>query len=478
MGDSTEGVEQFLRAVGRTQHLWRSVDMRVLAAKLGDEWHNLLTRCYLDWRRPEDVIRFTALPLTESVGCWQWVVPIGQVREFLQAVASGELRIADVPIQYRAILAPSPSQPYSIGGYSFSDLSEPHRRSYWYRSCHELRALGNSVHDLTHRAGGRAALDNAVRVCSVPYDGLDGLARFAVGSPERLEPSRACLFEIFAPLEAVISTETCSFDKGKLHYTVQVGSRDVGQVTELKVFGLGTAPVPLNRTVALRDAEWTPTNSEWRTEGELELSDWRLVTLMLCVGPYAVHRLVLRDLTASSGNTRLETYQLFDRGLSILRDTLTIQGSAGAQFEAAIARLFAFLGFVVNRLSGDGRLGESVDLLAHAPVGNSCLAVECTTGSLGSKGKLGKLVSRVAEIRRSLPQLQVWGVMVTSLTQSQLMQSDVDAAAKDRLVVLAQEDLQEMLGLALASAKPAELLAFLQTRVPPEASAKVPRRPT
>lgn len=391
----------------------------------------------------------------------------------LDAVAAGELSFGGVVVQYRAVQAPSPQQPYSFGGYGFSDLSEPYRRSYRYWSCHDLTASGNSVHDLTHKAGGRFALDNSVRVCSIPYDGLDGLARFSVGSPEKLEPGRVCLFEVFAPLEAVILTEACSFEKGVLHYVLRAGSQQTAECAELRLFGLGVGPLPHSRVIKPVVGDWKRTGEYWEAEADLELADWRVVTLMLSVGPYAVHRLVLSDVAAHTGNPRIEAYRVFDADLEVLRDSMGKPGSVrSAQFDAAVARLLVFLGFGVTQLSGDARLGDAVDLLAHASVGNACLAVECTTGALGSGGKLTKLVARVGALRQAVPNIEVRGVLVTSLERSQVAQTDFDAAAGDGLAVICREDLQELLEIALTRPRVSEALGFLQTRVPPQ------RRPT
>lgn len=187
------------------------------------------------------------------------------------------------------------------------------------------------------------------------------------------------------------------------------------------------------------------------------------------MGPYAVHRAVLSDVAAGTGNPRIEAHAVFDKELEALRESLAGQGSGAAtRFEAAVGRLLAFLGFVVNQLSGDSRLGEAVDVLAHSPAGNVLLAVECTTGALSSKGKLSKLVARVDALRRSVPTLQVLGAIVTSLTRTELAQVDLDSAARERLAVICREDLDELLAYALASARVNDVLAYVATRVPAE----------
>src|SRR5205823_918095 len=134
----------------------------------------------------------------EFVACWQHALPVSELGNVLTGVEGGELQLGNVRVLYRAIRASVGHEQYNFSGYTFSDLSERFRASYRPWSCHQLTAMGNSVHDvLVEVPGRRFKLDNAVRSLGEPFDGLDGLARYAVGSPDPLEPNRVCLFEVF-----------------------------------------------------------------------------------------------------------------------------------------------------------------------------------------------------------------------------------------------------------------------------------------
>jgi len=461
-------VQEFLEAVRRSPDLWHSLDLRVLAVRVAGEWHNILTRCYLSSRTPQRIVTLPNLPNTEEVWCSQHVLPLGDLEKVIKGVEEGELRLGSGRVLYRAIRAAAGHDKYHVSGYTFSDLSERFRASFRPWSSHQLTAMGNSVHELFIEVPGRRVrLDNAVRTLASPFDGLEGLARYAVGSPDALEPNRNCLFELFAPLEALIQDEQCHFERGVLHYALRAGSKAAAQASRLGVFARGPGPAPYADTVAIRPKQWKESGGYWETEGELELPDHRVATLLLSVGAYAAHRVTLFDVGVKGGNPRLDAFRTFDRAFEVLRDSLASQGSQGAaQFDSAVARVLGLAGFQVIRLSGDKRLEEGVDLVAHVPGGSVCLAIECTTGPLDSNGKLGKLVARAEGLRRDCPSLDVQAVIMTTLDAAQVLQTDRDTASDERVAVLCREDLEELVALVLGGGELSEVLSWMRTRVP------------
>lgn len=148
MTTSPDPIQLFVDAIGRTPALWQSMDVRVLAVRVEGEWHNMLTRCYLDHRPPAEVTRLRELPRTPLVGAWQWVRPVTQLEQLLADVKSGNFAVDNTRICYRALEAPEAHNYYSFGDYGFSDLAEHYRTAYRFWSCHMLSASGNTVHDL------------------------------------------------------------------------------------------------------------------------------------------------------------------------------------------------------------------------------------------------------------------------------------------------------------------------------------------
>jgi len=468
MAAEEKPVQQFLEAVGKAASLWQAIDVRVLAIRIAGEWHNLLTRCYLVSNSIEKVLRLSDLPETEDVAFWQHVLPIGELQRIVKGVEGGQLQLGDAKIIYRAIRASPGQDRYSLGGYTFSDLSERFRASYRPWSCHQLTAMGNSVHEVIIEVPGRRfRLDNAVRTLEAPFDGLDGVARYAVGSPDPLEPNRVCLFEVFAPLEVQIRTEECRFERGILRYVLRAGSAAAAQGSRLNVFARGSVGVPHSTTVRLGKDAWKESNGYLEASGDIKLTGQRVATLFVSLGGYSVHRVTLFDVAVGGANPRLDVFQTLDPEFEVLRDSLAIQGSQGAaQFDGAVARLLGLAGFQVVRLSGDKRLEEAVDLVAHVPGASVCLAIECTTGPLNSKGKLGKLVARAEGIRRECSQLDVQAVIFTPLERAQVLQADLNTASDEEIAVLCREDIEELLTLVLAGDELSEVLSAVRGHIP------------
>src|SRR3989442_4638058 len=252
MAAEEKPVREFLDAVGSSPDLWRALDLRILAISIRSEWHNLLTRCYLSSATPDSVTRVTNLPSTRDVLCRQFVLPATDLPRIIGEVETGALDVGRLQILYRAIRASPGQDRYDFSGYTFSDLSERFRAAYRPWSCHQLTAMGNTVHELIIELPGRRfRLDNAVRILEQPFDGLDGVARYGVGSPDPLEPNRVCLFEVFAPLEIQIRTEQCRFERGVLHYSLRAGSEAAAQGSRLSVFARAAGGVPKTTMVPI-----------------------------------------------------------------------------------------------------------------------------------------------------------------------------------------------------------------------------------
>jgi hypothetical protein len=459
----------FLAAVAKSPELWRSIDVRVLAVRHENDWHNVATRCYLDPRDPRDVVRLPDLPVTEHAGSWQEVLPSSALLGVIEGVEGGKLAVGGEIVKYLAPMAHPSAQLYSFNRYSLIDLSERLYAPYRYWSAHSVGATGNSTWDLLQKVpGGRHTVDNELRAHKAPFDGLSGVAQFAIGSPDPQTDQRLCLFEVFAPLEGLLVTERCSLRGGIIHFTLRAGSEAARRKLELGVFAVvaGDA-VPYRTSLDLAGQDWTRDGPHYSLTSSIKVSRAQFATLILRMSGVAVHRLTLIDPLAGSGSVPLAAYRFFDADLHALTESLAQEGALDSSgFERAVARLFMLVGFHVDLLSGDKRLENAPDVMIFAPSTHICIAVECTTGSLDSKGKLGKLVARANALSGAVPGTEVWAVIVTALSRNQLSSGDLERAAADDLVVLAQEDLTELLLMASNGAAVSDVLGFLRSKIP------------
>jgi len=176
--------------------------------------------------------------------------------------------------------------------------------------------------------------------------------------------------------------------------------------------------------------------------------------------------LVLVDLAGAGLNPRMEAYKVFDPDLELVRDWLNAEHPVDASaFEKGVARLFTLLGFCVDALSGDRRMGDAVDLIGYAESASVVMAVECTTGSIDAGGKLGKLVSRTRRIRSALPSHEVMPVLVTALPKELISEAELRSAAEDALVVVTRDDALELFEMLAESPTVLRVLDFLRSRM-------------
>ena len=145
-------------------------------------------------------------------------------------------------------------------------------------------------------------------------------------------------------------------------------------------------------------------------------------------------------------NPRRAAYEVEDPKLEILREFIEGSGrQPQADFELAVAWLLWMLGFSPAHLGSCRRL-ESADILVATPQQHLAV-VECTTGLLKAEHKMSRVVERTERVRRLMRQgLKVLPVIATSLPRNDV-KADLEAAEKLGVLVLAREQLEELLTL-------------------------------
>jgi hypothetical protein len=143
-------VQSFMKVVESNPGLWQSIDMRVLGVRIRDQWHNLMTTCHLDPRRPDELARLEHLPMTQYAACWQHVTPIDALPDLLANLNAGWVAIGKVTVYFRQNLEDEKAADtsYRSWSYHFADISERHSASSSPWSSHRLVAWGESIHNL------------------------------------------------------------------------------------------------------------------------------------------------------------------------------------------------------------------------------------------------------------------------------------------------------------------------------------------
>lgn len=258
------------------------------------------------------------------------------------------------------------------------------------------------------------------------------------------------------------------------------GSRLISRTAELTVrlpvslardqFALTLVDVPsgglsIRRRVAHNEFSWTTSGSQWTGTCAVSVPH---VTLLSSRAVYAgsLHdELELVDLDALPNRRRM-IVELADPGLRRLQGPLLHPKNHNEQneFESGIAVLLFMLGLDSVRVGGIKKLSEAADIFAATPA--EILIVECATEVLDPRDKIGKLLARVEEARRKLPQA-VLGIDPTSITGAIVIPKNRDElgsewklAEQRGILVLCRSDIEQALAL---------------TRLPPDVSAVLQR---
>lgn len=427
---------------------WRSVDLRVCAIRKGRRWMNLATRGFLDHRLPRSVPRFSPVE-RRQFRAWQVVRPVSDLPAIVRGIADGMMRLRPRYVGY----VDRSDQAAIDFRYSFIELAgSPRTGEYDLWSRHSLVGYGPSIFDVARQAGHDPfELDGMIRGGPHAYDGLPDLVRRFCGRPRGLQVQRSTtVIELIAPLGVRFDPERVSSSADRVTAAVRAVA-DVFVADADLIWTIGrTAGEPVRHgSAGLAGGEWTHDGNALVSELEIPIQDGdSTATAFIVIGDRCVDRVSV-PLASTTSNARIRAQDAIDPGLGRYLKQLRGRGKdKPREFEAAVGLLFFFLGFDVHPLSGHTRRGDTVDHLAHGPGSSVMLAIECTVGSLDTRGKLGKLVARREDIRGRLPDREVIAVMATASERAALSKAEVEKAERDDVVLLAQEELQDLWDVA------------------------------
>jgi hypothetical protein len=479
-----EEIDQFLDEFNGFPSLWNSIDVRGVALHIDGEWHNALTVCRLRSQVANEGSLIPNLPETSLLKCWHEILPIFEIDRILSGLRDGGILWGSLAVKYLAAKGSSAPESYRTH-LTFQRVGSPPNpwsdRAWapasplrWPESL--LRASGGDFSDLLrHIRQSYRDLTNEVHALPVPFDGFEGIARHIVGMrphnslgdwPDIL-PNYTTYFYMSVPFEARFALEGTRLHGGALEICVQVGSQTVAEHTSIGCV--------LERDGELLQAEsihFGDDSTHWDVHScTLNVKVTRpgatLAVLLLRVGNRPIERLHLADFNRPARNSRAVAYLSVDPGFDLLSSALEPNDrSDGSGFERAVARLFGLLGFQTLGLANDKKLSEAVDVLAFNPYGEHVFAIECTTGSLDSGGKLGKLYLRMMDLSNQLKEHRVQGILATASERHALSSVEIEKAAQDRIAVLTSGDLKDLLRMASEGGAISSVLSYIGGKIP------------
>jgi hypothetical protein len=454
MGGRESEVEAFLSGVNASRTLWSALDFRVVAARVENEWHNLITRCTLVSRSPSEVLRLLHLPKTADLLADQLVLGADALEHLVQQVLSGSVVINGETVRYlTGTGGQTLSKPYDNAGYSRTNIRFDDA-PVEFSAGHRLTIRGENAGDIFYRfPGGTAFLDSSLRQLDRPWDGINAVTLHAAGVWQFIDGTSTRRIDFIAPLEAKLDSEITTLHDDELVYTAVVGSRAVREKCTLGIFGISKSGQIISESLPLHERRWRVHSSGYSYTGRRRFRHVRQLTLILRVGDFDLPSVRLTNVPAGLPPLAA-AYGMTDPKLKRFRELLFTQdGSKSKEFERAVNRLFRFAGFIADDLLDNPRGTDALDGLAFEPVSRVLLAIECTTGAINQDGKLAKLYRRVSELRAQLgtkSDVEVVPLIVTFLPVDELLGSERAIATEQGIRIVAREGLEQILELVMA----------------------------
>ncbi|HXI05248.1 MAG TPA: hypothetical protein VNJ49_02785 [Bradyrhizobium sp.] len=312
-----------------------------------------------------------------------------------------------------------------------------------------------------------SVLDWELRSSSVPFDSIhELLSEYGLGG----------LFTDFVTVE-VIATAVMGFDGDACRITENNARIVVRLPPTLDTKEVSVGYREINPGVRVRRGSLAGTQFTWTQGPEIQVGIFDVAVnkaaLLHCYAIYngvAQTHWFISDPTTSQ-NPRRVVVETFDPGLAILIEFMG--RSRGKSYDArdlevAVAWMFWMLGFSTVQLGSTARTQDFSDVVLVTPQGHLGI-VECTIGLLKAGDKLAKLVARHATLRARLNNsnnghLKLLPIMVSPLPRAEL-QADLEQAERLGVLVLAREQLDQLVQRTLITTNPDELFQEAEKRV-------------
>ena len=315
--------------------------------------------------------------------------------------------------------------------HQYSYYSDMNFRDRWFYDLH-LQVVGNSA--TTSSQISFSSIDNALRQCSTPFDGLSDLSGWlGLKDPQLSHESPSINIRVLPPVDLILSE--CHLEKDKFQILLHAHP-----TFDFERLGLAVRAVPgkgvSSRKQVAAKIKWKKAR-KGRQEGvaKIPLRNADSAIAMLMIGETTVRRQWFLD-PVKGDNSRLIAVQHFDKDLRMIRNAI-FDSTDSTRFELGVAALFFLMGFS----SAVQIETDSPDIVVTTPSGRLIL-VECTTRMADFSSKLGKLVDRKGSLLKALQESKrpsrIDAILVCALPKDQVASRPEDL--KNHQVILLTKD--------------------------------------
>lgn len=469
MSDLAKDVDRFMRLVRETPDLWRSVDVRTLAADIDGKRVNLLCTAALNERAPKELPEESIDAMSSPIAAHRKVLDFADLDDLFNELKAGAIRFGKTTVDFtHGGSTGNAGSPYS-SGYTRRASTMPRAvRLGGFPIGHYLIARGDMSQAVFSQVeDGLDGLNDALRRMARPWDGVDSIARHFLQTNSRIAFHGNVTFEAFAPIRARFEASKCALTDGELSLSI-VSDPSAAPHLRVGYFGIGHDDRVGRGSVPIPKEAWKPSASHLTCSVVAQLPVAASASLFLSVGDSNIDRVEVGSPGYRAENHRAVAYAMADPQLAVLRKALTPKpGTREKHFEKGVTRLFHLGGLLADSYAFEEDLTNGPDAHAFTPDATSALLIECTVGPIAKK--LSQLVTRAAQLNRTLgadaPQTIV-PLVASALQRSDLSENDLNAASADGIAVLAQEDLLDLLNVVGRRVSPTEVVAYCKAKIP------------
>ena len=456
----TEEVEKFLNLIRPYEGAYKSLDIRVIAYKVRDQWVNLATQITLKVSPPQKLKITDNLPKSTDLLVLQTIKPYCELRVVLEGLSQGRLDLEDKLISYNRPDSdrPAPFLRLACRTYARGQWTQYQGRDFKYTILTgDGESIGSIVADTDE-------FDCRLRSLEHPYDGSEDLARNFLSLNRSLNRHETTYIGVVAPSYLRFG-EKCSTKNRKLfleiesYYNVKRGALKLGiieHVTER-----------LQKRYSLKPGKFYTKPYKQKFSIVRKIGACLSVDVFLILNKDVVDRVKLYNLAHLLANPAIKMYHHFDPELKILSQNLQGKGNdPGKDFEKAIGLLLGLCGFLWYPYGMIPKIVDAVDGIALIPGTRKGLIYECTVDLPDGNNKLSKLSKRAKELSSLLKNYNLRPVIFTALTSTSIPATELRKAGVETISLATEENIEKLLNMFLEGREPSTIFNYVSRLIP------------
>ncbi|SRR6266571_2996078 len=430
--------DEFTSAIEPIKHIWRWIDVRVLAVDERDlGWLCDYLRVVFVATKPT---RWKDLPEVEGLLVRHEILPMDGLGDLFAMVGSGDVRLGDEVIHIRQ---GGSSQFQVATGYSTRWFERPISAGEFGVDCKTFALqtwISMSVTNERYRRF--ELLDGRLKDHNPPWDGLSHLrTAFLSMNANAAARQDAAHVDILAPLFLRLGPR-CSVRGTRCTIEPEVEETLKTEFVAAALFGFEGATISHSQRVRFSPAEGTSLK---------KVGLPKRFNPVRCVLTYRGMSAEVRDLyqdLAKVPGARWAAFRAIVGPPEELEEALSEKSSD--PLEHAIATLLHLMGFSVVHYGRNtfARGGDMADIVAFSEDGSVILLVECTARAVDPSSEIAKLATRARELQNRVSNAVVQPVFWTQQQRAELIDPAIDLATKERVAIITLDELKDLMNVA------------------------------